>query len=126
MAGASASVKVTGANEFEARMRRAAVQMSDMRAPGMRAAQKVVARARVLCPVKTGRLQASIHPEVDRQRAQVIAGQGLAYAKVQHWGWPAHNIRATLFLTNALVQTQPQWIVDYQQAIDAIVARVEG
>jgi hypothetical protein len=115
---------ITGNKELAAGLRQAAQQMRDLRVPNSAAAARIAIRARTLCPVKTGRLQASIQLEVDPTTARVVAGQGIPYANAQHWGYPPHNIPATLFLTRALTETQPQWTVDYQQAIDAIVARV--
>jgi hypothetical protein len=115
------TVTVKGGDRVAAALRSIADGLANMGPANTRVGQVITAQARTYCPVRTGRLQGSIHPVADPQRARVIAGEGLAYANVQHYGWPAHHIRATLFLTRGLADSQPQWMGVYQAEVARLV-----
>lgn len=67
--------------------------MSELRRVG----PAVVNRAKILCPVDTGRLRASIGPPVYSRtwtlRPQVTVGSDVEYAKYVNDGTPPHPIR---------------------------------
>ena len=63
----------------------------------------VVKTAKPLTPHKTGRLAGSIRAGRGKTKAVVTAGRkSIPYAGVQHYGWPAHHIKSTMFLVKAL------------------------
>lgn len=70
-------------------------------------AQMIVSAASVRVPVKSGRLALSIRPGSAKQKAIVYAGNGrrgkngVPYAGVIHYGWPARSITARPFLDEA-------------------------
>ena len=54
-------------------------------------------------PHKTGRLAGSIRAGRGKTKAVVTAGRkSIPYAGVQHYGWPAHHIKSSMFLVKAL------------------------
>lgn len=59
-------------------------------------------------PVLTGRLSTTLRAGRGKTKAVVRAGGARApYAGVVHYGWPARNIPANPFLTEALQRTRP-------------------
>ena len=48
------------------------------------------------------------------------------YAGAIHWGWPARNISAQPFLTDAAKATEPTWTRQYLSDIQKIVDKVKG
>jgi hypothetical protein len=84
----------------------------------------VAAVARGLAPRVSGNLAASI--------GMVAVDGGIAvdasapYAGPIHWGWPARNIKAQPFLSDAATQTESQWVELYEAEVDKALDRVEG
>jgi hypothetical protein len=97
-----------------------------MDAIGRTAGTIVVNRARIHCPVDTGALQASIRVRGRRNGVEVVASENLVYGPVQHWGWPAHNIRATLFMVRGFQEAEPEVIDLYEGEIQKIMNQVRG
>jgi len=120
------SIRVKGAEQLARSLRRSGQELSDLRASGARAGELLVQRARVYCPVKTGRLQGSIHVFSVRGGVTIQASKGIVYGPVQHWGWPAHNIRATLFMTKALAETRSQVVRIYEEGVQDTMDKVTG
>ena len=48
------------------------------------------------------------------------------YGGAIHWGWPARDISANPFLTDAAKQTEPTWTAQYLADINKILDRVRG
>jgi hypothetical protein len=106
-------------------MRLAAVRVATMQPVHARVGEVVVQKARVYCPVRSGVLQASIRAVPRRDGVKILAGgPGIPYAGVQHFGWPAHNIRATMFLTRGAKDSRPAWMAVYREAIARIVGEI--
>ncbi|WP_084130313.1 hypothetical protein [Demequina sp. NBRC 110055] len=60
-------------------------------------------------PTETGTLASTLRAGRGKTKAVVRAGGARApYAGVQHYGWPARNITAQPFLSDALNKTRPQ------------------
>ena len=55
-----------------------------------------------------------------------VGRASVPYAGAIHWGWPARNIRAQPFLTNAAASTEPTWVAQYLADIQKIVDQVRG
>lgn len=83
-------------------------------------ATPVADRARALAPKLTGRLSRSIRPLGSQKVARVAAG-GVAvpYAGPIHYGWPARNILAQPFLTDAVYQMLPASILTYKMMLES-------
>lgn len=97
-----------------------------MTAANQRAGNVVATRAKVYCPVRTGRLQGSIHPVPSVSGFEVVASEGIIYGPVQHYGWPAHNIRATLFMTKGLESSRSDVMQIYQTEVANVMRGVRG
>lgn len=130
MAGAKGfsnfAIRIKGNEQLARSLRRAGAEFEDLHVAGQKAGNVIVDRARIYCPVKTGRLRGTIKVWSVRGGCTVEASRGLVYGPVQHWGWPAHNIRATLFLTRAFAETRPQQIRFYNDDVRATLSRVKG
>lgn len=122
-----ATVTVRNAHVLAGSLRQMGRDLADPREANRRAGQLIVAASRKYAPVRTGRLRGSIHVKDTRGRGvTVVAGEGLAYGVVQHFGWPAHNIRATLFLTKGMAEASPECVRTYQQAVADAAGKVHG
>src|SRR6478752_2375074 len=94
--GIDFKMTIKGQEQLARTLRRAGADLSDLSAAGTKVGARIVAKAQAYCPVRTGALRGSIRVQSVRGGVTVAASQGLVYGPVQHWGWPAHNIRATL------------------------------
>jgi hypothetical protein len=47
------------------------------------------------------------------------------YAGPIHWGWPDRHIPAQPWIAAAAQDTQSQWLSEYQDALDQIIATIE-
>ena len=120
-------MRVDGARELRATMRRAGANLADLAAVNKRTAAKVSTVAAPRAPHRTGRLAASVRPAGTKTAAIVRAGRAaVPYAAVIEFGWPGHHIAAQPFLTTAAADTQPEWTDYYQREIDRILAGIRG
>jgi hypothetical protein len=119
-------VDVRGHDRIAMGLVSAARQFEDMRSANWRVSEVMRQRAQTYCPVRTGRLQASIHSVRSRGEAKVEAGKGIPYARVQHYGWPQHNIKASLFLTKALNESVDEAKVIYGAEVTKIIEGIRG
>lgn len=125
MAGTPA-VKVTGAKEFRAAMKRMDGDLSDLSAINKAAAETVAGDARGRAPVLSGTLAGSIRAGATRTRGYVKAGsKGIPYAGPIHFGWPRHNIEPQPFVYDALDDRRGEIIDRYEAHIEALVDKVE-
>ena len=74
---------------------------------------------------KTGRLSASIKAYGTQKAAAIGAGVRLPpYAGVIHYGWPAHNIKAAPFLTEALHESERDMVNSYEVELEDFINAV--
>jgi len=124
---AEAKVVTRGNHVLAASLRKLGRDLAEPTVANKQAGAIIVRHARVFCPVRTGRLQGSIHVKDTRGKGvTVVASEGLVYGPVQHWGWSAHNIRATLFMTRGLEAAAPECIRMYQAQVQRDVSEVHG
>ncbi len=122
---AQSGIKVSGAKEFRAAMKRMEADLKDYTAVNKRAAQMVADTARERAPVLTGALQGSIRPGATRTRGYVKAGgRGIPYAGPIHFGWPRRNIRPQPFIFDALDERKDAVVEQYERHIEALVEKV--
>ena len=125
MAG-GATVTVKGGEQLAASLRKAGANIGRMTAASHKAAEVVVNRARVLCPVDTGRLRGSIRAVHRLNAFEVVASESLPYGAVQEFGWPAHNIRPRYYMTGAARDTEPEVILIYSEETAKVISQVRG
>ena len=101
--GGGAVMKIEGFNKAVRTLNRAGAETQDMKDLMHSLGSLVVKTARPLTPHKTGHLAGSIRAGRGKTKAVVTAGRkSIPYAGVQHYGWPAHHIKASMFLVKAL------------------------
>lgn len=121
-------VVVDGARQLRASMKAAGLKLDDLKAAHLAVAQLVDRAAKPHAPVgQTGRLVASERPAGTQSAAIVRVGSArVPYAGPIHWGWPNRHIVAHPWLYDAAANTEAAWLSMYLQAIDAVVATIEG
>lgn len=124
MAGEAPTVQVVGAEHFQDTMKTAANELADLKAPSQAAGAMVLSAARARAPKVSGTLAGSLFVETIDSGVAVQASA--IYAGPIHWGWPARNIQAQPFLTEAGAATEPAWVQGYTTEVEAIIGRVEG
>lgn len=141
MSDGRVSVKVRGAKELRRTLKKAGVDVKQLKEINRSAAQIVAVAATAAAPVggpyrstgrgrrrKPGKLKASVRPSAT-QRAAVIKG-GFAgrvpYAGVIHYGWPKRNIRPQPFISNAAEATEPTWTKEYERKVREVINSVHG
>lgn len=119
--------QVVGLRNLTTTLRRAGEDLADLKDANAAAATLVAGAARAAAPTRTGRLASTGRGNRAVGRAQVIFGGARAvYAPVVHWGWPRRRIPARPFASQAAQRTEPQWVPIYENAVAAIVARIQG
>ena len=120
-------IKVEGARQLRATMKRAGDDLSDLKAANAAVAGIVAPIAAGAAPVRTGRLAATVRPSGTRTAAIVRAGRSaVPYAGPIEFGWPGHNVTAQPFIVPAAHDTEPQWTEVYWTAVNRIIDRIRG
>lgn len=124
---AAGSVRVIGSKQLRASLKRAGLELDDLKAVNAAVAQLVAAAAASRAPQRSGRLAGSIRGNRAVSRARVMAGGSrLPYAGPIHWGWPARSIEANPFIRAAAVATEPAWTDRYERGVAAVLGKVRG
>lgn len=110
-----------------AALRRVGADLSELTAAHRKIAKVIAARARVLVPVKTGRLRRSLRARGTAETASVTYHRRTAYwAHIVARGHPlpqGGSVPPTDFDYLAIETTRPQWEAEYTNAIDDIIAK---
>jgi hypothetical protein len=123
----TAQYEVEGLSRFVSTMRRAGAELQDFKDANARAGNVIIGAARSRVPFRSGALAGSMRTARQARRVVVMAGRAsVPYAGPIHWGWPARNISANPFLSNAAVESQPRWLTGYDSDLKKIVAKVSG
>lgn len=126
MAGA-VGIRVDGARQLRSSMRRAELDLDDLKSTHARVAGLVTTAGKAWAPKRTGRLAATIRPSGTKTAAIVRAGYARTpYAPPIHWGWPARGIRANPWLSRAAQNTEPAWFAIYSSTVDRILDTIHG
>lgn len=121
-----AGVEITGAREFRRALRRFPKEYRrELATIHKKVVRPVAAEARTLVPRRSGRLAGSIRPLGSQTGGRVAAGgRAVPYAGPIHFGWPARNIRAQPFLTDALDRRHDEvltiWVREQDRLIDKV------
>lgn len=117
-------VRVEGLSQLKATMRKAGLDMADLKEATSKAAQTVQSAARATAPHRTGALAGSLTASKGANKA--IVGSRLVYGNPIHWGWAAHNIAANPFISDAGRATEGEWLQAYEQELQQILDNVKG
>jgi HK97 gp10 family phage protein len=126
---ADVQVRVEGLSKLTRALRKAGVDVKDMKAANAKVANVVVHHAVPITPHDTGALAGSIRPAQRQSGAVVRAGGGsIRYAKFVEYG--TSKMRARPYLYRAAEEAQPQWIEVYdtelQRLMDQVASRSDG
>jgi hypothetical protein len=120
-------IRVDGARQLRRSMRRAGLDLEDLKATHARIAGMVATTGKSYAPRRSGRLAASIRPSGTKTAAIVRAGYArVPYAHPIHWGWPRRGIRANPWLSRAAQSSEPAWLAIYTREVDRILGTIEG
>ena len=133
-------ITVDGARELRRTLKRAGVDVKELKATHKSSAQIVMTRAASLCPVAPitmtsavpGLLKDTLRAAGTQTAAIVRAGnnrtsaKGVPYAGPIHWGWHRRNIKPNLFLTRAASETEPKWVESYWSHLHNILDEIKG
>lgn len=120
------TVRVEGAAKLRRALRRAGVELDELKDAHARVAALVAQLSIPRAPRRTGRLAASTRGNRAAGRARVSAGgAALPYGPPIHWGWPARGIKAQPWLAATAADSEAQWLSEYEQDLARIISTVE-
>lgn len=131
---AGAQVEIRGARELRRHLRKAGVDMKQLKPVNKAAGEIVKTAATRTAPVgtrikraKTKRLKDTLAVFATTTGARIRAGsKSVPYAGVIHWGWPKRGIKAQPFIADEAKKTEPQWLRLYEKHMEKIIDSIEG
>ena len=121
---AATSIRVEGLREVARTLERAGVEASDLKNAFNQIGNIVVAEAKTLTPVLTGRLAASLRASKTKNKATVRAGgASIPYAGVIHYG-NYNNITGTYYLTKAADNKQDAVVDALENELNNLLNRL--
>lgn len=119
------AVQVQGLNKLVRALKKAGVEIADMKEANARVGGIVVNQARPITPKATGALAGSIRPAQRRSGVIVRAGGGrVRYAKFVEFG--TRKMGARSYLIKGAHDSQPRWLDEYERELKALVAQAEN
>lgn len=123
----SYALRVDGARQLRASLRRAGQDMTQLKAAHGEVASIVEEYSIGSVPVRSGALMGSIRSSGSNTASTVRAGGArVQYAGVIHWGWPQRGIAASNFITNAAQASEPVWRSVFERAVQKALDLVKG
>lgn len=117
-------ISITGLRKTLRAMENAGVAAEDMRDLMHSLGMIVVSAARPNTPVLTGALAGTLRAGRGKTKAVVRAGRAsVPYAGVIHYGWPARNISAHPFLSEAVQSTRAQTFAALDEGIGDLLKK---
>jgi hypothetical protein len=118
-----AGIKVKGLNQSIRALRAIGVPDAEIKAAGTQSGELVANQARLLVPVKTGKLRNSIRVSKALRKVSISAGnnKGIPYANPIHWGWFKRNIKPQPFFIKALGITRAEVYQNYYRELDKLI-----
>lgn len=121
------ALQVDGARQLRASLKRAGIDVQDLKAAHKQVADMVAEKSAPRAPRRTGRLAGSVRASGTASAAIVRAGRkAVPYAGPIHWGHESRGIAAQPWLAETAERTQETWENTYLKAIQAVIATVEG
>jgi hypothetical protein len=118
------AMTVEGDERLAMTARAAARDLADMDTANRAVGEVVRARAASKAPKVTGRLAGSVR--ADATASEVVVYSDLAYAPPINYGWPAHNIAAQPFMSDALNEATNLIVDRYANEVADDVRQVKG
>lgn len=129
MSGQSSDlIKVEGIKQLRSSMRKAGMDLSQLKSAHAEAGSIAASAARARAPIgPTGKLSASIRSSGTNTAAIVRAGKkAVPYAGPIHWGWPSRGIAANTFMSDGATATENQWMPIFERAVEDAIKQVKG
>jgi len=121
------AIEVDGARQLRASLKRAGLDVQDLKDAHRAVAEMVKDRAAPAAPRRTGRLAGSLRAAGTQREAIVRAGGArVPYANPIHWGWPARHIAAQRFISDAVLRNEDPALDMYLHALETIIDKIEG
>ena len=118
------SIKVDGAKELQAALRKIEGGTKDLKAAHLAASEIVSVEGSRRAPKLTGRLAATVRAAGQARQGVVRAGfASVPYAGVIHFGWAGHNISPNPFLYDALDARSSEVIDTYEKHVDDLIKK---
>ena len=122
-----AKITVDGDERLARTLQSAGRELQNWASVNQAAAARVAQDAAQRAPRRSGRLAGSIRPRSDKTSGTVAAGGGgIAYAKIQEYGNPRHNIAAQPYLRPAFADLRDTLISMYDDHLKHALAQVKG
>lgn len=120
-------VHVEGLRETVRNLERLGVDVGDLKDAFGAISQEVVTEASELVEVESGRLQGTIRAARTKNKAVVRAGtpSGVPYAGVINFGWPAHGIDPSNFLTDPANADPAGKVKRIEDNLEALIRRYD-
>jgi hypothetical protein len=126
-ASSGTGLRVEGARQLRASLKRAGLDVQDLKDAHRQVAEQVAHDALPATPHRTGALARSLRPAGTQTAAIVRAGRAaVPYAAAIHWGSPRQHIRPQPWIYNAAQRTQNTWTGTYLHALETIIDTIEG
>lgn len=121
----AASLEVKGLNKLTRALKKAGVQIKDLKAANVKVGDVVVREAQPITPHRTGALAASIRPAQRQSGVIVRAGGGsVRYARYVEYG--TRKMPARSYLVKGIHDSQPRWMDVYAQELQDLMDQVAG
>ena len=128
-----AAIEVIGLARLRTSMKRAGLDLNDLKSLNRQAAEAVAPTARSMTPVGPdvkGHIVSSVRVGATASAGVLRAGTGrggrFPYGGPLHWGWPSRGIKAQPWLANAAKATEGRWTDVYQNGDEDIIGKIEG
>lgn len=122
-----ARVEVEGLDRLIRTLRKAQIDVSELKEAHAAVARMVADAASARAPRRSGKLAGSVRGAKQLKRARVMAGRAaVPYAGPIHWGWPARGIVAQPFVADAAQETEARWVAKYRADVQAALDDVKG
>jgi len=120
-------VQVEGARQLRATLKKAGLDVQDLKDAHRKVAEQVAHDALPDTPRRSGDLARSLRPAGTQTAAIVRAGRkAVPYAAAIHWGSPRQHIKPQPWIYNAAQRTQNTWTGTYLAALETIIDAIEG
>lgn len=122
---ADVTVEIRGLAELIRTMRKAGVDIQDLKTANTKAGDIVATAGKTAVPNNTGALGRSIRPGKAARKAVVRAGGArIRYARFQEFG--SKKNRATHYLYGSAQRTKPEWMAEYELDLARIMGKIRG
>lgn len=120
------SIRVEGLRELRRGLKVAGDDLEDLKDANQEASWIVLRAADRIVPRRSGELALTGRTNRAAAKANVLYGSAkVPYAGPTHWGWPARNIKAQPWVTEAAEQSRPEWLQAYTDAVQGVIDKAE-